>query len=671
MKLRSHLLLLTLGTILPLLVFALIAVGLLAQRERTIFQSGAKERTVALLTAIDYELDSSITTLRALAASPQLDSDDVEGFTAQAMRVLPTQLGWKRIHLTPIKGPQPELERAAILPVIADPETGRREFSVRVPVVRDGALRYVLSASIDVQRIAALLESQRLPRDWAAEAIDQRGQTVARLGRGVGGDRAYRPRERSVLSGWTAALDIPMAPVQAGLGTAAVTMTAGIIVALIAALMLAAALGHRISKPISSLAAVAKALAAGQRVEPPDPGSVEEIRDVSRALADAATAVRAREDALRAADRAKDEFLAMLSHELRNPLGALAAAGEVLRQIPSKEATDVVVRQVDHMARLVEDLLDVSRVTRGKISLARQPVNLAEAVHKVEQEWRVSGRLTRHTATVQAAQAWVQADEARLHQIIANLLGNAVKYTPDGGRITVSVKRHRNNALLQVRDTGIGMSAELASRVFDLFVQGDRALDRRAGGLGIGLTLVKRLAELHGGTAFAASAGPGQGSLFTVVLPAIETRAEAPPVPAAAQEQKRRHSILLIEDSEDARRSLMAALKLDGHEVYAAPDGRAGLAAVEATNPEVAVIDIGLPGLDGYEVAQSIRGMPARDSMVLIALTGYGQPEAVRRARDAGFDEHVLKPIAPEQLVRLIDVACAARARRAGARPSA
>ena len=465
--------------------------------------------------------------------------------------------------------------------------------------------------------------------------------------------------------------DVPTAPMPTGLGTPAITMTAGFIVALIAALILAAALGQRIARPISALAAAARALAAGKRPELPDGGGVDELREVSQALADAATAVRAREDALRAADRTKDEFLAMLSHELRNPLGALAAAAEVLNHVPSKEATEVVVRQVGHMSRLIEDLLDVSRVTRGKISLSRRPLDIAAAAVKVEKEWRVSGRLAHHSVAIEApARVWVQADEARVEQIVSNLLGNAVKYTPSGGHITVSVKRGRNHALLQVRDTGVGMTPELAARVFDLFVQGERTLDRGAGGLGIGLTLVKRLAELHGGTAFAASAGPGRGSQFTVVLPAIEEPSQTLPE-AARDRPKQRHSILLIEDSDDARRSLAAALKLDGHEVYAAADGKAGLAAVAVTKPEVAVIDIGLPGMDGYQVAQTIRDMPSNESMVLIALTGYGQPEAVRRAREAGFDEHVLKPIAPEQLMRLIDVACAAKARRAGGRPSA
>jgi CheY-like chemotaxis protein len=197
--------------------------------------------------------------------------------------------------------------------------------------------------------------------------------------------------------------------------------------------------------------------------------------------------------------------------------------------------------------------------------------------------------------------------------------------------------------------------------VFDVFVQGERSLDRSLGGLGIGLTLVKRLAEMHGGTAAAASDGPGQGSLFSVSLPAIEAQALAP-APAAAEPAPRRlHKILIIEDNDDARRTLSLALQMSGHQVYAAPDGRAGIATADAIDPEVAVIDIGLPGINGYQVGESLRRAPAHESMVLIALTGYGQPDSLRRARDAGFDEYITKPIEPDRLMRLIDIACARR----------
>ena len=725
MKLRSHLLVLTLGTLLPMVVFALIAVGLLAERERALFERGAKERTLALITAIDGELGNSITALQALAASRYLDEGELREFHRDAMRVLPTQPGWTSIALATIVA-QPILrvpdefgekvpdlserasfdqvlrtEKPAVRPLARDALSGRYEFGARVPVIRWGKVRYVLTAAIDPRNIRALLDAQRLPPGWVAAVIDHERRVVAQTGapeRQVGQPapdalRAavaqsregwfqaaaaqerggpYTAFNRSAFSGWTVAMDIPAAAVDTGLGKAVWTTSVGVVVALIAALLLAAGLGHRIAAPIGALASVAKALSGGRPAELPNPGGVEEIREVGRALVDAANSVRAREQALRSADRTKDEFLAMLSHELRNPLGALAAAAHLLRKLAPQDetairATDIVSRQVQHMTRLVEDLLDVSRVTRGKISLSREPLDLSRAVENVVLEWRNSGRLAKHEVRVELARAWVRADAARVEQIVSNLLGNAIKYTPEGGKVTLRVRRERNFALFQVQDTGMGMAPELAARVFDLFVQGDRALDRSLGGLGIGLTLVKRLAELHGGTAAAASEGSGKGSLFTVSLPAIEAPMQEPapaPVQAAPAPAKRQHKILIIEDNDDARRTLSLALQMNGHRVYAAADGKAGIETADAVDPEVAVIDIGLPGVNGFQVGERLRRAPAHEAMVLIALTGYGQPDSLRRARDAGFDEYITKPIEPERLMRLIDVAFASRARR-------
>jgi len=731
MKLRSHLLVLTLGTLLPMLVFALIALGLLAERERALFERGAKERTLAVLTAIDGELGNSMTTLQALAASRHLDEGGLREFHRDAMRVLPTQPGWTSMSLATPQG-EPLLRvpdefgdklselpgretfeqvlrtgRPAVRPLRRDAASGRWEFGAHVPVVRYGAIRYVLTAAIDPRKIRALLDAQRLPPDWVGVVVDHERRVVAQtsapdtaLGQPApetlraalegpaegwfhdpsGEETAlYTAFNRSGFSGWTVAMSMPAAAVDAGLGKAAWTTTVGVVVALLAALLLAAGLGHRIAAPISALASVAKAMTAGQQAELPNPGGVAEIREVGRALVDAANTARTREHALRSADRAKDEFLAMLSHELRNPLGALAGAAHLLRLLAPKDetairATDIVGRQVQHMTRLVEDLLDVSRVTRGKISLSREPLDLARAVESVVQQWRSSGRLAKHAVRVELSPAWVRADAARIDQIISNLVGNAVKYTQDGGQVTITVSRERNAALLQVRDSGMGMSPDLAARVFDLFVQGETSLDRSLGGLGIGLTLVKRLAELHGGTAAAASEGPGKGSVFSVSLPAIEAPLQAPAAQAAPAEPapRRLHKILLIEDNDDARRTLSLALQMNGHQVYAAPDGKVGIETADAVDPEVAVIDIGLPGINGYQVGEDLRRKPAHESMVLIALTGYGQPDSLRRARDAGFDEYITKPIEPERLMRLIDVACAAKERRRDAsRPPA
>ena len=382
-------------------------------------------------------------------------------------------------------------------------------------------------------------------------------------------------------------------------------------------------------------------------------------------LAAALHAAAAREKALREADHAKDEFFAMLGHELRNPLGTLAAAAQVLGKTAADPAAagataKVIERQVAQMTRLVEDLFDLSRVARGKVSLSRRPLELAALIERAVAELRSAGRLEGYDLRLELSPVWVRADEARLAQIVANLVGNALRYTPAGGRIAVSLRRDREQAVLRVRDNGIGMTPELAARVFDPFVQGERSSER--GGLGLGLALVKHLAELHGGKAFAASAGAGEGSVFTVTLPACEADAE----PAAqAGAERRRHRVVLVEDDDDMRHTLAAALALEGHEIHEAADGSQGLKALATLRPEVGLIDLGLPGLDGYQVAETLRGTPAREDMVLIALTGYGGADALRRAREAGFDEYVTKPIAPRELARLMDAALAMKARRA------
>jgi CheY-like chemotaxis protein len=269
--------------------------------------------------------------------------------------------------------------------------------------------------------------------------------------------------------------------------------------------------------------------------------------------------------------------------------------------------------------------------------------------------WQSSGRLDRHRVTIDLAPVWIDADETRIEQILSNLVANAVKYTAAGGDVTIRVKRDGELAMLQVADTGVGIPPNLLERVFDLFVQGEGGLDRRQGGLGIGLTLVKRLVELHGGRVEATSGGPGRGSTLTVSLPAIAAPIAAPAIMPARRPASRPRRILVVEDNDDAREMLRTALTLGGHDVHEAADGRTGLEMAAALRPDVALIDVGLPGLDGYEVARRLAAIRGRESMRLIAITGYGQTEDRRRALDAGFDAHLTKPVAPEQLAELLD----------------
>jgi signal transduction histidine kinase len=377
---------------------------------------------------------------------------------------------------------------------------------------------------------------------------------------------------------------------------------------------------------------------------------------------------REAEGELQDANRRKDEFLAMLSHELRNPLAPIRNAVEVIRRLAPPDpkltmARDVVDRQVSLLARLVEELLDVSRISRGKIALKKEPVELARIVaHSVETARPlIDARAQVLSVSVPAAPVWLSADFARLSQVVANLLNNASKYTGEAGRIELSASAAEGCALIAVRDNGAGIEPQLLPKVFDLFVQGERALDRGQGGLGIGLTLVKRLVELHQGTVEVASDGPGRGACFTVTLPCISEVApqqqpatQQVPAPRDSREVYGRR-VLVVDDNIDAAESTAAFLRLEGHEVKAVHDGLQALASLKVFDPHVVVLDIGLPGLDGYAVARQLRERGDTSHVLLIALTGYGQKEDRQRAADAGFDYHFVKPADPREIQTAIE----------------
>jgi PAS domain S-box-containing protein len=355
--------------------------------------------------------------------------------------------------------------------------------------------------------------------------------------------------------------------------------------------------------------------------------------------------------------RAKDEFLATLSHELRNPLGAIANAAAALERRPAAEVASerlrqIIDRQTRHLARLVDDLLDVARAAAGKIALHFQPVDLGDVAAGCVASLRASGRAERIRVGFRAESVIVNADATRLAQIITNMLDNAVKFTPAGGTIDVSVVPEGHTAVLRVRDTGAGIEPAMLPRIFELFAQAQQPMDRSVGGLGIGLTLSRRLVEMHGGTITAASDGVGRGAEFTVRLPVA---VDATPEPiAAARGAERARRILIVEDNDDARESLRLLLETLGHRVVAAADGQEGVTLAQLHQPEVALIDLGLPGLDGYEVARALRSTPAGKMITLVAVTGYGQAEDRQRSKEAGFDAHLVKPVSQALLSRLI-----------------
>jgi signal transduction histidine kinase/DNA-binding response OmpR family regulator len=355
------------------------------------------------------------------------------------------------------------------------------------------------------------------------------------------------------------------------------------------------------------------------------------------------------------ADRQKNEFLSMLAHELRNPLAPIRNAVHVLHLQASDQpethwARDVIDRQVKHLTRLVDDLLDVSRITGGKIRLVLEPVEISRIVAEAVEASGPVIREKRHHLDVHlpGEPLWVEGDAARLAQVLTNLLNNAAKYTDEGGHIGLDAGREEGQVVLRVRDTGIGIPAEMLAAVFNLFTQVDRSLDRSQGGLGVGLTLVRRLVELHGGSVQAYSEGPGRGSEFVVRLPALAGRnqrsgdAGGADLPSAPRTASR---VLVVDDNVDGAESLAMLLRLGGSEVVLAHDGPAGLEAAREFRPDVVVLDIGLPGMDGYEVARRLRADPATKDALLVAVTGYGRDEDRALSREAGFDHHLVKPV--------------------------
>jgi CheY-like chemotaxis protein/two-component sensor histidine kinase len=362
---------------------------------------------------------------------------------------------------------------------------------------------------------------------------------------------------------------------------------------------------------------------------------------------------------LEAANRARDEFVAMLGHELRNPLGAIATAIHVLdaRADPHDAAAPlrgIIVRQTRHLARLVEDLLDVSKLVSGKIVLATQPEDLRDVVMQALASFHEAGKASQHAISVSGAGVRVQIDATRLQQVVANLLDNAVKYTPPQGRVDITVAADGPDAVLTVRDTGIGIRADILPRIFDLFVQGSETMARSAGGLGLGLTIVKRLVELHGGTVSASSPGPNLGSELVVRLPRLAAGSEQWQPIAADVTSFRPRDILVIEDNLDFREGLCSLLRSWGHRVEEASRGELGLDIARRRRPEIVLVDLGLPGMDGYAVARTLRATPGGEKLVLIAITGYGRAIDRRRAQEAGFDAHLTKPVSLPELAALL-----------------
>jgi signal transduction histidine kinase len=587
--LSTYLFALVLVALLPMAVFAVIVADLLVDRETAARRTGLQERTQALLSAVDNQLKSSITALNAVSVSPALEQGDMRTLREQLQRLLRTQGDWLTINLARpdrqqvlnvlipagktlpvipgIDGSVEEVVRtkgAVVGDLVFGPSTEQLDFAVRTAVVDRSGVKYVLSAVVKPDVLDKLLASQDIPPEWFAVVLDRNHRIVARsidaaAYRGAVAPVGFRKAiesapqgwvsgptlegiavqayyRRSAETGWTVFMGIPTDRFESGAQSAAWMLALGLLAAIVLGVGAAFLLARRISQPIGSLVQAAEAIRTLQPVQLPQGLGVRELdvlgqalRVTEQAVHDRTRLIESEQAALHEADRAKDQFLAMLAHELRNPLAALRAAVHILRAAgPDEqamvEARGVIERQTLQMARLVDDLLDAGRIVAGKFHLSRETFNLAELADEAVNALRTAGRLERHRLSLETQAVVVQGDRARLAQVVTNLVDNAVKFTPEGGHIHVSVRADGAAALIEVADEGIGFERDEAESIFGLFVQTQPAFAPKAHGMGIGLALVKHVVELHGGRVAASSAGPGRGACFSVRVPLAASR---------------------------------------------------------------------------------------------------------------------------------------------------
>ncbi|HZP47885.1 MAG TPA: hybrid sensor histidine kinase/response regulator [Vicinamibacterales bacterium] len=710
--------------------------GLRALEEQQRRQSArvGLELSRSVANAVDAELRSAVAILETLATSPTLDGDIDAEFRRRAERVLHLRPTWAAIvladpHGTPLVDTRSSA--AGTLRPILDEESFERAvrtrsavagnltraaqtdwyFPVRVPVIRGGAVKFILSAIITPEAIRNVLERQQLPSDWVISIVDARGVRVARS-RGheqnLGGrlsdtaqrvvaqggaegfgisytlenERILTPYTR-LASGWMAVLGLPTALADAAAYQALAIYGGGLLLSIALGAFAAVWVARTITQPIDALRIAAQALGEGRRPVPPMT-DLQEIRDVGDALTSAAEALdRAsaeREDLLRkervareaaeSADRAKDEFMAVLSHELRTPLNAVFGWAKMLQDgqlrdaAAERRAKSAIVRNADIQMQLIDDLLDLSRIARGKLRLELGRVELPQVMQAALDAVRpaaASKNVALQTSIDPDAVAC--ADPGRLQQVVWNLLTNAVKFTPSGGTVELRLERCGSHVEIVVRDTGQGIAPEMLPHVFERFRQGDSSSTRPHGGLGIGLALVKHLVEQHGGTVSAQSPGAGQGATFRVTLPPIpHGLTESTPTPAmpsgAPADVTRLEGmrVIVVDDDADGLALAEDILLRAGADVRACTSAAPAFDIVRNWMPDVLVADIEMPGEDGYSLIQRVRSLSIADggATPAIALTAYGRPTDRARALAAGFNMHVPKPIDPMELTTIV-----------------
>jgi signal transduction histidine kinase/CheY-like chemotaxis protein len=651
--LRQLLIALSLAGIVPLAIVATVLLVALWRAQQAELHESLRASAHTLAVSVEQRLDSTRRRLDLLASL----EPSAEALARRRGEILAANPDWSGVTI-------------GATPTVSGLEVG-------VPVVRHGKVAFGLVATLSRDDLSTLLRAQLRDTPRVAEIVDAEGRSVART-RDPGAE-LYSARAPIPGTRWTLVLGTPAAPADAALSRSLAALAALLVLVLVASSLFAWLIGRRLADAIHAAATAAAVISAGGPAHAV-PSRIEELHTLMEALKRASARLaaaeaerahtasegdrvlaeesRARTHA-EAASRAKDEFLAMLGHELRNPLGAIGNAMRVIERLPAssadyKAAREILARQTAHLAKIVDDLLDVGRLVSGRILLKRNLVDLAQAAAASVAAARAGDPGRAHEWKLELATVLVSADPTRIDQVLANLIGNAAKFTPAGGEIRVRLRQEAGEALLSVEDTGPGIRPELLPHIFDLFSK-DITFPE-GGGLGIGLSLVKRLVELHGGSVTAENIAPGRGARFSVRLPAIpepepvaQREARSLPAPRPARQAR----VLIVEDNDDARVSLQRILQADGHLVSAARDARAGLDAAMAGSPNVAVVDIGLPGMDGYEFARALRERLG-SGIRLIALTGYGTSADRKRSADAGFDAHLTKPVDLDRLLALI-----------------
>jgi len=721
---RVHLLVLVLGAMLPGALLTAVVVWRAFASNRAAVERRLLESARVDASAVDREFDRTISLLQALATSPALDRGDFEAFYQEARRIHSTEPGWYTALLLSLEGQQlantrlpwgtPLLTvaepdslrrlietRAPVVGVVVPPQRGGPEHlvPVRVPVERDGRLKYAVSAIVNVESLARVIPPQ-LPNseEWTRSILDTEGTIAVRTRGpedliGTPAPEAFRERLRqrpdSLSSettreglkvyaatskgrfGWTAVIVVPRQALDAPLRASMTGVLTGGALLMLCGLAAVLVISRRLSSDLSAATRAAEAVAEGKPL-PKAAAHVAETLQLQRSLATAASLLdkraRERDEEVRRADaarteaeeanRTKDQFLAVLGHELRNPLAPALTALELMkRRDPQafRREREVLERQIAHMARLVNDLLDVSRLARGKVQLVRRRFELREAADRAVEMARplMNQQSHRFDVSVPAAGLPVDGDIDRVVQVLSNLLTNAGKYTPPGGHVTLTASASDDHIVVVCEDNGPGVPSELVPNLFDPFAQGPRALDRREGGLGLGLSLARTFTELHGGTIRLEPRDGQAGSCFVITLPKALGAAAVPSEPAGVSRHVAGHRVLVVDDNADAREMLRLALDGAGHVLATAGNGTDAVELASEFKPEVGVLDIGLPGMDGYELAERLRR--EHPGIRLIALTGYGQATDVEAAEAAGFDAHCVKPISTDALLDLID----------------